>query len=145
MIAIACDHGGYELKLRLISLLKERGDAFEDLGCGEGERVDYPINAEKAARGVVDGVYERAILVCGTGIGMSIAANKIPGIRAALCCDCYSAEMTRLHNDSNILCLGGRTVGSELAARITEIWLDTPFSGAEHHARRIGMVAALER
>ena len=144
MIAIACDHGGYELKLRLISLLKERGDAFEDLGC-EGESVDYPIYAEKAARGVVDGVYERAILVCGTGIGMSIAANKIPGARAALCCDCYSAEMTRLHNDSNILCLGGRTVGSELAARITEIWLETPFSGIEHHVRRIGMVAALER
>ena len=144
MIAIACDHGGYDLKLRLLERLTERGDAFEDLGCS-GERVDFPVYAEKAARGVADGVYERAILVCGTGIGMSIAANKIPGIRAALCADCYSAQATREHNDSNILCLGGRTIGSELAAKIMDTWLDTPFSGAEHHARRIGMIAEMER
>ena len=145
MIALACDHGGYDLKLRLIEELEKRGTAFEDLGCGAGERVDYPIYAEKACRGVAEGRFDRAVLVCGTGIGMSIAANKLPGIRAALCADCYSAEMTRLHNDSNVLCLGGRTVGPELAVRILNIWLDTPFSGVEHHAKRIGMIADLER
>ena len=144
MIAIACDHGGYELKLRLTERLTERGEAYADLGCG-GERVDYPIYAEKAARGVAAGEYEKAILICGTGIGMSIAANKIPGIRAALCADCYSAEMTRAHNDSNVLCLGGRTVGSELAVKIMDTWLDTPFSGIEHHAKRIAMLAELDR
>lgn len=145
MIAIACDHGGYDLKVRLMERLTERGIAFEDLGCGAGERVDYPIYADKACRGVMDGTYERAILICGTGIGMSIAANKHPGIRAAVCADCYSAEMTRAHNDSNVLCLGGRTLGPELAVRIADIWLDTPFSGVEHHARRIQMIAELER
>lgn len=145
MIALACDHGGYELKLRLIEELEKRGTAFEDLGCGAGERVDYPVYAEKACRGVTEGRFERAVLVCGTGIGMSIAANKLPGIRAALCADCYSAEMTRQHNDSNVLCLGGRTLGPELAVRILNIWLDTPFSAAEHHAKRIGMIADMER
>ena len=144
MIVIASDHGGYDLKLRLIERLRERGAAFEDIG-NSGERVDYPEYADKACRGVMEGRYERAILVCGTGIGMCIAANKHPGIRAALCADCFSAEMTRAHNDSNVLCLGGRTVGPELAVRIMDIWLDTPFSGAEHHARRIAMIAELEK
>ena len=145
MIAIASDHGGFAMKTQLIAHLRERGTEFEDLGCCSEESVDYPDYAEKAARGVAAGTYERAVLICGTGIGMSIAANKIPGIRAALCADCYSAEMTRAHNDSNVLCLGGRTIGSELAKRILDIWLDTPFSGLEKHARRIGRIAALER
>ncbi len=144
MIAIASDHGGFALKNTLIERMRERGDAFEDLGCYTEERVDYPAYAEAVARGVADGTYERGVLVCGTGIGMSIAANKIPGIRAALCADCYSAQMTREHNDSNILCLGGRTLGPALAMRILDIWLDTPFSGAEHHARRIARIGALE-
>lgn len=144
MLAIASDHGGFAMKQLLIDHLKESGVELEDLGCYSEDSVDYPVYAEKAARGVADGVYERAILVCGTGIGMSIAANKVPGVRAALCCDCYSAEMTRLHNDSNVLCLGGRTLGIELAARIMDIWLDTPFSGAEKHARRIGLITELE-
>ena len=145
MIAIASDHGGYALKTELMEHLKESSVAFEDLGCYSAASVDYPVYAEKAARGVASGVYERAILICGTGIGMSMAANKIPGIRAAVCADCYSAEMTRLHNDSNVLCLGGRTIGPELAKRIMDIWLETPYSGLEKHARRIQMVMELEK
>ena len=144
MLAIASDHGGFAMKQLLIEHLKESSVEFEDLGCYSENSVDYPAYAEKAARGVADGVYDRAILICGTGIGMSIAANKIPGVRAALCSDCYSAEMTRLHNDSNVLCLGGRTIGPELAKRITDIWIETPFSGMEKHARRIGMIARME-
>ena len=145
MLAIASDHGGFAMKQQLIDHLRECSVEFEDLGCYSEDSVDYPAYAEKAARGVADGVYERAILICGTGIGMSIAANKIPGVRAALCSDCYSAEMTRLHNDSNVLCLGGRTLGIELAKRIVDIWLETPFSAMEKHARRIAMIAGMER
>ena len=145
MLAIASDHGGFAMKQLLIDHLKESSVEFEDLGCYTEDSVDYPAYAEKAAQGVADGVYERAILICGTGIGMSIAANKIPGVRAALCSDCYSAEMTRLHNDSNVLCLGGRTLGIELAKRIVDIWLETPFSAMEKHARRIAMIAGMER
>lgn len=145
MIAIASDHGGFAMKQELVRHLEESSVAFADLGCRSEESVDYPSYAEKAARGVADGVYERAILICGTGIGMSIAANKIDGVRAALCSDCYSAEMTRLHNDSNVLCLGGRVIGTELAKRIVDIWLETPFSGAERHAKRITAVMALEK
>ena len=145
MLAIASDHGGFAMKQLLIDHLRESSVEFEDLGCYSEASVDYPAYAEKAARGVADGVYDKAILICGTGIGMSMAANKIPGVRAALCSDCYSAEMTRLHNDSNVLCLGGRTLGVELAKRIVDIWLETPFSGMEKHARRIAMIAGLER
>lgn len=145
MYAIASDHGGFAMKTLLMEHLRESSVAFEDLGCYSEDSVDYPVFAEKAARGVADGTYERAILICGTGIGMSMAANRIPGVRAALCADCYSAEMTRLHNDSNVLCLGGRTIGIELAKKILDIWLETPFSGQEKHARRIGMVMGLDR
>ena len=145
MIAIACDHGGYDLKAQLIEHLREKGVELKDFGCGAGERVDYPPYAEAVARGVAEGTYEKGILICGTGIGMSIAANKIPGIRAALCADCYSAEVTRLHNDSNILCMGGRTIGPELAKKITDIWLETPFSEMEHHAHRIALISELEK
>jgi len=145
MIAIASDHGGFAMKQTLIDHLRERGLDFEDLGCYSEASVDYPVYAEKAARGVAAGTYEKAVLVCGTGIGMSMAANKVPGIRAAVCADCYSAAMTREHNDSNVLCLGGRTIGPALAMRILDIWLDTPFSGVEKHARRIGMIADLEK
>lgn len=141
MIAIACDHGGYDLKVQLLAHLKERGLEVEDLGCGPGERVDYPLYADRAAEAVLSGACDRAILVCGTGIGVSIAANRYPGIRATLCGDCYSAEMSRAHNDSNILCLGGRTLGPALALRILDIWLDTPFSGAESHVRRVKMLS----
>ncbi len=145
MIAIASDHGGFAMKNQIVEHLRARGVEIEDLGCHTEERVDYPVYAETLGRAVAAGTYERGILVCGTGIGMSIAANKIPGVRAALCADCYSAEMARQHNDANVLCLGGRTLGSELAKRIVDIYLQTPFSGAEHHARRIAMIGELEQ
>ena len=140
MIAIASDHGGFAMKTQLMEHLRESSVEFTDLGCYSEDSVDYPDYARKAALGVQSGEYERAILICGTGIGMSIAANRFPGVRAALCADCYSAEMTRLHNDSNILCLGGRTIGIELAKKIMDIWLETPFSAMEKHARRIAML-----
>ena len=142
-VLIASDHGGFALKQELLEHLRALGYELEDLGCYSTQSVDYPAYAEKVARGVAAGAAEAGILVCGTGIGMSIAANKVDGVRAALCADCYSAEMTRRHNDSNVLCLGGRTVGPELAKRIAEIWLSTPFSAEEKHARRIGQIAAI--
>lgn len=145
MLAIAADHGGFALKQILIDHLTAQGVRIEDLGCHEEKPVDYPAYAEKLGRAVSDGTYEKGILICGTGIGMSIAANKIPGVRAALCADCYSAEMTRQHNDSNVLCLGGRTLGSELAKKIVDIWVSTDFSGIEHHAHRISMIKELEK
>ena len=144
MLAIAADHGGYALKQILIDHLTAQGVSIQDLGCN-GESVDYPEYAEKLGRAVAAGTYEKGILVCGTGIGMSIAANKIPGVRAALCADCYSAEMTRQHNDSNVLCLGGRTLGSELAKKIVDIWLSAGFSNGENHVRRIAMIKELEK
>lgn len=144
MLVIASDHGGFGLKQELIASLKEQGVDFEDLGCYDTQSVDYPVYAEKVCRAVLDGKADKGILVCGTGIGMSMAANKFRGIRAALVADCYSAEMTRQHNDANVLCLGGRTVGPELAKKIMEIFLNTPFSGAEKHIRRVGMIKELE-
>jgi ribose 5-phosphate isomerase B len=144
MIAIACDHGGFALKQELIAHLTDKGYALDDMGCYSTESVDYPTYAEKVACAVAAGTYEKGILICGTGIGMSIAANKIHGVRAALCADCYSAEMARQHNNSNVLCLGGRTIGSEVAKRIAEIWLSTPFSDVDKHVRRIGMIQDIE-
>ena len=144
MIAIASDHGGFAMKQQLAAHLRDRGVAFEDLGCYSEDSVDYPAYAEKLCRAVVAGTYSRGILVCGTGIGMSIAANKTHGIRAALCADCYSAAMAREHNDANVLCLGGRTLGPALAMRILDTYLDTPFSGLEKHARRIAQIGGLE-
>lgn len=144
MVVIASDHGGFGLKQELIASLKEQGVEFEDLGCYDTGSVDYPVYAEKVCRAVLDGKADKGILVCGTGIGMSMAANKFRGIRAALVADCYSAEMTRQHNDANVLCLGGRTVGPELAKKIMEIFLNTPFSGVEKHIRRVGMIKEFE-
>ena len=143
MIAIASDHGGFALKQELMAQLKKDGIAFEDLGTYTEESCDYPAYAEKVCRGVVAGTYEKCILVCGTGIGMSMAANKIRGIRCALCSDCFSAEMTRRHNNSNVIALGGRTLGVELAIRIMKIFLDTPFDGGRHQ-RRVDQMMALE-
>ena len=145
MIAIASDHGGFAMKEELIAHLKSEGVQIEDLGCYSEASVDYPSYAEKVCQGVVSGTYERGILVCGTGIGMSIAANKIPGIRASLCADCYSAQMTREHNDSNVLCLGGRTIGIELAKLIVDTYLKASYSDLEKHTRRISMIKELEK
>lgn len=139
MIAIGCDHGGYELKLEVINHLKERGFEIKDLGCDSTDSCDYPVYAKKVAEAVAGGECELGILICGTGIGMSMAANKVDGIRAALCADCFSAKATREHNNANILCMGARTTGPGLALMITDIFVDTPFSNDERHIRRIGM------
>ncbi len=134
MISIGCDHGGYELKLAIIEHLKERNIEFIDCGC-DGEKADYPDIAEKTCKKVTGGECDKAILVCGTGIGMSMAANKIKGIRAAVCSDWYSAKYTRLHNDANVLCLGGRVLGAGLAIELVDIFLDTEFEQGRHCAR----------
>ena len=142
MIAIGCDHGGYELKLEVIRHLEEKGWQFIDCGCN-GEAVDYPDIAAATCQKVLSGECEKAILICGTGIGISMAANKIKGIRAALCGDWYSAKFTRLHNDANALCMGGRVIGAGLACEIVDIFLDTEFEGGRH-ARRVDKVMKLE-
>lgn len=140
MIAIGCDHGGYELKLEIIKYLEKKGLEYKDFGCDSLQSVDYPIYARKVGQAILDGECEKGILICGTGIGISITANKMKGIRCALCSDCFSAEATRLHNDTNIVVLGGRVVGPELAIKIVDTFLNTPFSGDERHARRISMI-----
>jgi ribose 5-phosphate isomerase B len=144
MIAVGCDHGGYELKLAVLKFLDEKGIEYKDFGTYSSESVDYPVYAEKVARAVVSGEYEKGLLFCGTGIGISIAANKIKGVRAACCSDKFSVEMTRLHNNANILCLGGRVVTPEQGIELVDIFLSTQFSGDERHHRRIDMVTALE-
>ncbi len=140
MIALGCDHGGYELKQEIIAYLEKNHLEYKDFGCFGKEAVDYPEYAKLVGHAVADGECEKGILICGTGIGISIAANKIKGVRAALCSDCFSAEATRLHNDANILAMGGRVVGAGLALKIVDIFLNTPFSGDERHARRIGKI-----
>ena len=139
MIAIGCDHGGYGLKLEIIKYLEKNGLEYQDFGC-DGEAVDYPIIAKEVGQAILDGKCKKGILICGTGIGISIAANKMKGIRCALCSDCFSAEATRLHNDTNVIALGGRVVGPELAVKMVDIFLNTPFSEDERHIRRIGMI-----
>ena len=140
MIAIGCDHGGYELKLRILQYLEEKGLEYKDFGCDSLDSVDYPIYARKVGQAILDGECEKGILICGTGIGISITANKMKGIRCALCSDKFSAEATRLHNDTNIISLGGRVVEPELAVELVDIFLNPPFSGDERHARRIAMI-----
>lgn len=139
MIAIGSDHGGYELKLEVIRHLKERGFDVKDFGCDSTASCDYPVYAQAVANAVAGGKCELGILICGTGIGMSMAANKVEGIRAALCSDCFSAQATKEHNNANILCMGARTIGPGLALMITDIFVDTPFSNDERHVRRINM------
>ena len=140
MIAIGCDHGGFKLKQAVMKHLEERGLEYNDYGTYSDESCDYPVYGKAVANAVASGECDRGILICGTGIGISIAANKIRGIRAALCGDCFSAEATRLHNDANILAMGARVVGEGLALKIVDIFLDTPFSGDERHRRRISML-----
>ena len=140
MIAIGCDHGGFQLKQEIMQHLEGRGERFYDFGTYTEESCDYPDYGKAVARAVASGEYDRGILIYGTGIGISIAANKVPGIRAAVCGDCFSAEATRLHNDANILALGARVVGPGLALKIVDTFLDTPFSNDERHLRRIGKI-----
>lgn len=139
MIAIGCDHGGYELKKEIMKHLEERGIPFKDMGCDSTASCDYPVYAKTVAEEVAGGNCELGILICGTGIGMSMAANKVPGIRAAVCSDCFSAKATKEHNNANILCLGARTLGAGLALMLVDTFIDTPFSEDERHIRRIGM------
>ena len=140
MIALGCDHGGYELKQEIKKYLDEKGIEYKDFGCDSTASVDYPVYAKKVAKAIQSGECEKGILICRTGIGISITANKFKGIRAALCTDCFCAEATRLHNDANVLALGGRVVGPGLAVKIVETFLNTPFSGDEGHARRIAQM-----
>lgn len=136
-IAIASDHGGYQLKTELLALLRKRsGLDVRDLGTDGTASVDYPDFAHAMARAIGSGEIERGILVCGTGVGMSIAANRHPGIRAVVCSDTYTARLSRDHNDSNVLCIGERVVGSGLAWQIVEAWLDAGASADERHVRR---------
>ena len=142
MIAIGCDHGGYELKLAVESYLNNRKIEFIDCGCN-GESVDYPDIAVKVCEKITGGECDKGILLCGTGIGMSMCANKIKGIRAAVCCDTFSAKYTRLHNDANVLCMGGRVVGAGLALEIVREFLDNGFEGGRH-ATRVDKMMNLE-
>ena len=140
MIALGCDHGGYELKQEIIKYLEEKNIPYKDFGCHSTEAVDYPIYARMVGKAIQTGECEKGILICGTGIGISIAANKMKGIRCALCSDCFSAEATRLHNDTNIVALGGRVVGPGLGVKIVDTFLNTPFSEDERHKRRIALI-----
>ncbi len=140
MIAIGSDHGGYDLKQKVIAHLKERGLEYRDFGCPDNNSCDYPIYGAAVAKAVASGECDRGIVICTTGIGISITANKVKGIRCALCGDPVSARLTREHNDANILAMGAAIIGERVALNIVDIFLDTPFSGEEKHRRRIGEI-----
>lgn len=140
IVALGCDHGGYPLMQEVKKHLEKKGIEYKDFGCYSEESVDYPIYAKKAANAVAAGECELGILICGTGIGISIVANKVKGIRAALCHDCFSAAATREHNDANMLAMGARVIGPGLALKIVDTFLDTPFSNDDRHVRRISMI-----
>jgi ribose 5-phosphate isomerase B len=142
-VAIGSDHAGVELKELLAKLLDSMGIEHMDEGTNTPDSVDYPDFGEKVSLDVASGKVDKGILICGTGIGMSIVANKIKGIRAALCSDTFSARMSRLHNDANVLVLGGRVTGSALAEEITRVWLETPFDGGRH-AKRLDKITLIE-
>jgi ribose 5-phosphate isomerase B len=143
-IAIASDHGGFRLKGVILKLVEELGHTCDDLGPNAPDPVDYPDYAQKVATAVAQGRYARGILVCGTGQGMAMCANKIEGIRAAVCSDTYTARMSREHNLANVLCLGERVIGPGLASDIVRTWLESQFSNEERHRRRIVKLYGLE-
>ena len=140
MLALACDHGGYELKQEIINYLNSKNIEFIDFGCTSTDAVDYPEYGKKAAHAVASGQCDKGIIICGTGIGISISANKVPGIRCALCHDCFSAAATREHNNANMLALGARVIGAGHAIKVVETFLNTPFSNDERHIRRIAQI-----
>ena len=144
MIALGADHGGYALKEEVKKYLEEKGIAYKDFGCHGPESVDYPDMAVPPCKAVVAGECEKALLFCGTGVGISIAANKVKGIRACCCSDTFSAKYTRLHNDANVLCMGGRVVGAGLALEMVELFLNTAFEGGRHE-RRVEKLMAIEQ
>ncbi len=145
MIALGSDHAGFEYKEIIKQHLEARNEEYEDFGCFSAEAVDYPVFAVKVAHAVADGKCDRGILVCGTGVGISIAANKVDGIRAACCSDEFTTEMTRTHNDANILCLGARVISAEQAVSLTDIFLDTEAADSERHQRRIKLIDDIEK
>ncbi|MBE5938393.1 MAG: ribose 5-phosphate isomerase B [Lachnospiraceae bacterium] len=140
MIAIGSDHGGFELKKEIIEYLEKNNLEYKDYGTYTPDSCDYPVYAKKVAQAILDGECEKGILICGTGIGISITANKFKGIRAALCHDCFSAQATREHNDANIVAMGARVVGAGLAVKIVDTFLNTEFSGDERHINRINQM-----
>lgn len=144
MIALGCDHGGYSLKQEIKAYLEEQDIPYQDFGTDSCDSCDYPDYAKAACAAVLDGSCEKALLFCGTGVGISIAANKLKGIRAACCSDYFSAKYTRLHNDANVLCLGGRVVGPGLACELVDVFLHTEYEGGERHERRLKKIEALE-
>lgn len=144
MIALGCDHGGYELMQEVKAFLTKKGFEYKDFGCYGTDAVDYPDFGRAAAEAVASGDCESGIIICGTGIGISICANKVPGIRCALCSDCFSAAATREHNDANMLAMGARVLGTGLALKIVETFLSTPFSNDERHIRRIAKIEKTE-
>ena len=143
MIALGCDHGGYAIKEAIKKYLEESGIEYNDFGTYSEESVDYPIYAKKVADAVASGECEKGVLCCGTGIGISIAANKVKGIRAAVVTNEFCAEMTRRHNDANIIAMGGRVISEEQAVKFTKIFLETPFDG-DRHIKRVQMITDIE-
>lgn len=142
-VALACDHSALEMKQLVKDLLDEMGIVYRDFGTDTAASCDYPVFAARAAKAVAAGECDRGIVICGTGIGVSIAANKVKGVRCALCSEPYSAKLTRQHNDSNVLAMGARVIGPELARMIAETWLTTEFEGGRHQ-RRVDLLSALE-
>ena len=143
MIAIGSDHGGYELKQKVIQYLEQKQIPYQDMGCNSKDSCDYPIFGQAVANAVAEGRCDRGIVICTTGIGISMVANKVKGVRCALCADTFSAKMTRLHNDANVLAMGAGILGENLALEIVETFLNTPFSEEEKHQRRINMIEQL--
>ena len=143
MIAIASDHGGYDLKERVKKYLEEKNIPYQDMGCDSKASCDYPVFGHAAARAVADGTCEKGIVICTTGIGISISANKVKGIRACVCSEPYTAKLSRMHNNSNVLAFGARVVGSELAKMIVDEWLAAEFEGGRHQ-RRVDMIMDIE-
>lgn len=144
MIAIASDHAALEMKQIIMGLLDDMGLEYKDFGTYTTDSCDYPIYGARAAHAVADGTCDRGILICGTGIGMSLVANKVKGIRCVACSEVFSAELSRLHNNSNMIAIGARVLGSEVAKQIVRVWLTTPFEGGRHQ-RRVDMISAVER
>lgn len=143
MIAIGCDHGGLEIKNAIIDYFKKNNIEYEDFGCFTTDSVDYPIYAQKVAVSVSKGEAKRGIICCGTGIGVSMVANKVKGIRAAVCTDEFCAEMTRKHNNANVLCMGGRVIDSDKAVKLAKVFLNTEFEGGRH-SKRVDMITEIE-
>ena len=144
-IAMACDHGAFEYKEEIKAMIIEMGHEVKDFGCYDTSSVDYPDMVTPACKAVANKEFDRGVILCGTGIGVSITANKIDGVRCALVSDCFSAKATRDHNDTNVLAMGQRVIGIELAKEITRIWLNTPFSNDPRHQRRIDKIMELEK